>query len=209
MSKITKKSVNEVMKLYSENIGNDVVCNLTNNAGEVVMEIHVKNSLTIPERGLFVDRVVNSCFDVDGDFMPQYLDPIFMITLLQMTTDIPPFEDSIPVVDENGNPTGDKTNIINIEKTYELCRAVNLRKAVADEVYQNLISELVKMVEDKLGYMKEMNIHKCTGLASTLSSAFAQVQEMKDFKLTANDELKESLDKISTNFDKPKLEVLK
>lgn len=209
MGKITKKAVNEVMKLYSQNIGNGVVCNLTDKAGEVVMEIHVKNSLTIPEMGLFVDRVVNSCFDADGDYMPQYLDPIFSITLLQMTTDIPPFEDSIPVVDEEGNPTGEKTSIINIEKTYELCRAVNLKKYVNDEAYLNLISELKKMVDDKLEYMKKMNIRKNTGITAMLTSLLPQLQEFKNIgEMTAlkmNGELEETASTIGS----PKLEVVK
>ena len=209
MSKITKKSVNEVMKLYSENIGNDVVCNLTNNAGEVIMEIHVKNSLTIPERGLFVDRVVNSCFDADGDYMPQYLDPIFSITLLQMTTDIPPFEDSIPVVDEEGNPTGEKTSIINIEKTYELCKAVNLQRYINDETYRNLISELKQMVDDKLEYMKKMNIRRNTGIAAMLTSILPQLQELKDIGETAALKINGALEEAASIMGSPKLEVLK
>lgn len=209
MSKITKKSVNEVMKLYSQNIGNGVVCNLTDNAGEVVMEIHVKNSLTIPERGLFVDRVVNSCFDADGDYMPQYLDPIFSITLLQMTTDIPPFEDSIPVVDEEGNPTGEKTSIINIEKTYELCKAVNLQRYVNDEAYRNLISELKEMVDDKLEYMREMNIRKNTGIAATLASVLPQLQELIDIGEMAVLKMNGTLEEAASIIGSPKLEVLK
>ena len=209
MSKITKKSVNEVMKLYSENIGNDVVCNLTNNAGEVVMEIHVKNSLTIPERGLFVDRVVNSCFDADGDYMPQYLDPIFSITLLQMTTDIPPFEDSIPVVDEEGNLTGEKASIINIEKTYELCKAVNLQRYVNDETYRNLISELKQMVDDKLKYMKELNIRKNTGITAMLTSILPQLQDLKNISEMTALNMNGTLEEAAPIIGSPKLEVLK
>lgn len=209
MGKITKKSVNEVMKLYSQNIGNDVVCNLTNNAGEVVMEIHVKNSLTIPEKGLFVDRVVNSCFDADGDYMPQYFDPIFSITLLQMTTDIPPFEDSIPVVDEEGNPTGEKTSIINIEKTYELCRAVNLQRYVNDEAYQNLISGLKQMVDDKLEYMKKLNIRKNTGISSMLASILPQLQELKSIGEMTSLKMDGTLEETASIIGSPKLEVLR
>lgn len=162
MGKITKKSVNAVMDIYKRSF-TDTVLKLTDpqNSDSVVMEIALKTSLTIPEKGIFVDRVVTPCFDVNGDFMPQYLDPLFMITLLQMTTNVPVIEDAVPVVDESGAETGEKNTIINIEKTYELCRAINLVKN-ADVKYRALIDELRQMVADKLAYMKDINARKAS-----------------------------------------------
>lgn len=162
MGKITKKSVNAVMDIYKRNL-TDTVLKLTDpqNSDSVVMEIALKTSLTIPEKGIFVDRVVTPCFDANGDFMPQYLDPLFMITLLQMTTNVPVIEDTVPVVDESGAETGEKNTIINIEKTYELCRAINLAKN-ADMKYRALIDELRQMVADKLAYMKDINARKAS-----------------------------------------------
>lgn len=169
MSKITKKSVNALMDIY-KNQNPDVVLKLTNpsNKDEVVMEISVKTDLSIPEKGMFVDRVVIPCFDAEGDFMPQYLDPLFMITLLQMTTNVPPIEDVIPIVDEAGNETGEKTTIINIEKTYELCKAINLVKNATDVKYQALIAELRQMVADKLAYVKDINARKASNSLAIL-----------------------------------------
>lgn len=169
MSKITKKSVNALMDIY-KNQNPDVVLKLTNpsNKDEVVMEISVKTDLSIPEKGMFVDRVVIPCFDDEGDFMPQYLDPLFMITLLQMTTNVPPIEDVIPIVDEAGNETGEKTTIINIEKTYELCKAINLVKNATDVKYQALIAELRQMVADKLAYVKDINARKASNSLAIL-----------------------------------------
>lgn len=162
MGKITKKSVNAVIDIYKRSL-TDTVLKLTDpqNSDSVVMEIALKTSLTIPEKGIFVDRVVTPCFDVNGDFMPQYLDPLFMITLLQMTTNVPVIEDVVPVVDESGAETGEKNTIINIEKTYELCRAINLVKN-ADVKYRALIDELRQMVADKLAYMKDINARKAS-----------------------------------------------
>lgn len=208
MGKITKKSVNKVMELYSQNTSKNVICNFTDKSGEIVMEVHIKNSLTIPEKGMFVDRVVTSCFDADGVFMPQYLDPIFMITLLQMTTDIPPFVDAIPVIDENGNDTGEKTAIIDIEKTYELCRAVNLCKSVEDVAYQSLVSELSKMVEDKLDYMKQINIRRVTGVAEMINSMIPQIKELQNIGAQTTDELHNVLQNISSETSVPDLKVI-
>ena len=169
MGKITKKSINTLMDVYKRN-STDTVLKLTDpqNDSSVIMEIALKTSLTIPEKGMFVDRVVIPCFDAEGDFLPQYLDPLFMITLLQMTTNVPPIEDAIPIVDEAGNETGEKSTIMNIEKTYELCKAINLVMNVADTKYQALIEELRQMVADKLAYMKDVNARKATSFGMLL-----------------------------------------
>lgn len=171
MGKITKKSINMLMDIYKRN-STDTVLKLTDpqDNSSVIMEIALKTSLTIPEKGIFVDRVVTPCFDENGDFMPQYLDPLFMIALLQMTTNVPPIEDTIPILDEVGNETGEKSTIMNIEKTYELCKAINLVKNVADTKYQALIEELRQMVADKLAYMKDVNARKATSFGMLLKT---------------------------------------
>lgn len=171
MGKITKKSINMLMDIYKRNT-TDTVLKMTDPQDDstVIMEIALKTFLTIPEKGVFVDRVVTPCFDENGDFMPQYLDPLFMITLLQMTTNVPVIEDMIPIVDEAGVETGDKTAIINIEKTYELCKAINLVKNVTDIAYQSLINELRQMVADKLAYMKDVNARKVASFGMMLKS---------------------------------------
>lgn len=169
MGKITKKSINTLMDIYKHN-STDTVLKLTDseNEGSVIMEIALKTSLTIPEKGIFVDRVVLPCFDENGDFMPQYLDPLFMITLLQMTTNVPVIEDTFSMENDDGSDSGEKMTIINIEKTYELCKAINLLKNVKDNKYQALIAELKQMVADKLTYIKEINIRKASNSLTIL-----------------------------------------
>ena len=184
MGKITKKSINAVLDIYKRNSG-DTVLKLgdPDNGDSIVMEIALKTSLTIPEKGIFVDRVVAPCFDENGDFMPQYLDPLFMITLLQMTTNVPVSEDAVPVMNEDGTESEEKVSIINIEKTYELCRAINLVKNANDVNYQALIAELKQMVSDKLAYIKEMNLRKASNsltILRPLFDAIANVEENKN-----------------------------
>lgn len=195
MAKITKKSINTLMDIYKRNTS-DTVLKLTDpdNSDSVVMEIALKTSLTIPEKGIFVDRVVIPCFDADGDFMPQYLDPLFMITLLQMTTNVPVIEDTVPIMNDDGTDSGEKTTIINIEKTYELCRAINLMKNATDVQYQALISELKQMVADKLVYVKEINARKASNSLMVLRPVLDEFQ-----KLAANSNIKEKLEQLSSN----------
>lgn len=151
MAKITQKSMNALLKVY-HNQKTDVTLHMANpeNPEEIIMEISVKNELSIEDKGNFIDRVVNACFDMDGDFIPQYLDPVFMITLLQMTTNVPVFEREIELDD------GSKTTVIDIEKTYELCKAINLIHNVKDNAFQALVAELRGMTVEKLDYMKQM-----------------------------------------------------
>ena len=151
MAKITQKSMNAVLKVY-RNQKTDVVLHMTNpeNPEEIMMDISIKNELSIEDKGSFVDRVVNACFDIDGDFMPQYLDPVFMITLLQMTTNVPVFEREIELDD------CEKTTVVDIEKTYELCKAINLIQNVKDNAFQSLVTELRGMTTEKLAYVKQM-----------------------------------------------------
>lgn len=151
MAKITQKSMNTLLKVY-RNQKTDVTLHMANpeNPEEIIMEISVKNELSIEDKGNFIDRVVNACFDTDGDFIPQYLDPVFMITLLQMTTNVLVFEREIELDD------GSKTTVIDIEKTYELCKAINLIHNVKDNAFQALVAELRGMTVEKLDYMKQM-----------------------------------------------------
>lgn len=151
MAKITQKSMNTLLKVY-RNQKTDVTLHMANpeNPEEIIMEISVKNELSIEDKGNFIDRVVNACFDTDGDFIPQYLDPVFMITLLQMTTNVPVFEREIELDDRS------KTTVIDIEKTYELCKAINLIHNVKDNAFQTLVAELRGMTVEKLDYMKQM-----------------------------------------------------
>ena len=193
MAKITKKSINTLMDVYKRN-STDTILKLTDPQDDkVVMEIALKTSLTITEKGVFVDRVVLPCFDDNGDFMPQYLDPLFMINLLQMTTNVPVIEDVIPVVDELGNETGEKSTIINIEKTYELCKAINLARNVQDGKYLALIEELRQMVADKLAYMKDINVRKATSFGMMLKP---YLDAANDGKVS-----QEALERISNAID--------
>ncbi len=197
MGKITKKSINAVLDIYKRNSG-DTVLKLGDpeNNESVVMEIALKTSLSIPEKGIFVDRVVTPCFDENGDFMPQYLDPLFMITLLQMTTNVPMIEDTVPIMNEDGTESDEKTTIINIEKTYELCRAINLVKNANDVNYQSLIIELKQMVSDKLAYVKELNLRRASNSLTILRPFLESIANVE-----ANKSYLESLKKIIDNVD--------
>lgn len=208
MAKITKKSVNAVLDIYTRNTQKEITYKLQNPEDDtVVMETHIKTTLSIPEQGMFIDRVISSCFDADGDFMPQYLDPIFAITLLQMTTDIPPLTSTISLKDESGNETGEKATIIDIEKTYELCKAINLIENIKDKHYQNLVHSLKDMINDKLLYFKQIAIRRATNPANDF---LAFLDRLRDSGVidSMNTEIGNVSDKLNHLVDAPNLTLV-
>lgn len=157
MSKIAKKAVNALMDIYRRG-ATETILALTDpdNKDNVVMEIKVKSYLTIDEQGVFVNRVINSCFDMDGEYQPQYFDAVFMITLLQMTTNVPVFEKNVAVLNADGTESEETINVVDIEKTYELCKAIDLVGKIKDDSYQKLVSNLKAMANKKLDFVKEL-----------------------------------------------------
>lgn len=202
MTKITKKSINTLMDAYNRG-ESDIVLTITDpkNNDEAVMEISVKTDLTIPEKGIFVDRVVNACFDVDGDFLPQYLDPVFAITLLQMTTNVPVFEKEVKNTLLNGDEAPTSVKVLDIEKTYGLCKAINLVRNIDDERYKALVADLKGMVTAKLEYMKQVNSKKTANMLHVLQPMLESFQEILDRKSEV-ESLNESLKKIDEETDK-------
>lgn len=191
MSKITKKAINEIMDMYKNNTENVNLTLTSPNSDEVVLEVPIKNSMTISEKGAFIDRVVNACFDKDGDYLPQNLDPVFIITLLQMTTNLPVFEKSITLKNDDGSESDESITVIDIEKTYDFCKAIDLVKRVNDDEYQGLIFELKHMVDDKITYRKAVNARKASNSLTILKPIIESVE-----KVTAGMSVQEILDTL-------------
>lgn len=193
MSKVTKKAVTNLMDIYNKNVVDPFILKLQNPQDKsVVMEVSVKTSMTIGEKSRFVDRVVNACFDENGDYMPWYLDPVFIITLLQMTTNVPVYETKVSLNDET------EINTVDIERTYELCKAIDLVHNVKQSIYQNLVGELRQMVSDKLEYRKQMQLSRERQL---LNKAREEVENGVAMIVAVADQLNKTLENASSAND--------
>lgn len=122
----------------------------------VKIDVLVKNTLSIEEIGYFIDRVVDSCFDLSGKYLPHMFDVVFEITLLQITTDLP------LIIDKSANFEED-VFVLDIDKSFELCKAINIKGAMTTQgffgiKYIDLTSKLYKLSKDKLEYTKLYNI---------------------------------------------------
>lgn len=57
--------------------------------GDEEFEVRFKTSMTVDESTAFVNRVVSGCFDRLGNYRPEYVEPMFQATILQMCTNLP------------------------------------------------------------------------------------------------------------------------
>ena len=176
MKNIDKNAVSGIMDTYSELTKKTCQFSLHHpeRQDDVLTEMTLRLNLTPDEKGAFVDRVVDHVFTDDGDFLPHMLDPLFMITLIQMTTNVPVFQKMV-----QDKKTGEKHKMIDIEKTYTLAKALNLR-TVPNVLYQNLIDELQQMVKEKVEYRKQLNVRKSENVLTNLQTALEGVMRSLD-----------------------------
>ena len=189
MSMIDKNTVSRIMEIADDLTPNEITYRLGNakDKDEIVAMVTLKIKLTIDEKAAFVTRVVNSVFDENGDYMPWYVEPMFMITLMQMTTNVPVFKRKVP--DE---ATGKKIDVLDIEKSFDLAKAMNLRSA-NNETYQNLIVELQTLISDKIEYRKQQNLsHE----RQMLSKAREELETGIAMVSAIGDQLKDSLSQL-------------
>lgn len=102
MGKIAVNTVKAFLKEHRKEQVNPVKLTV----GDSSFEAHIKTGLTADEQSLFVSRVAGSVFDAAGDYRPEWFEPVFRATVLQMMTDLPPLtktvgegEDKRPVLD--------------------------------------------------------------------------------------------------------------
>ena len=118
-------------------------------------DVELKRYLTIDEKNIFVDRVANGCFDDDDEYHPEYREAIFQITALQMLTNIPAFSKKAAELDAFGEQTGKKIDIVDVDKTYDLCRCLNLYERAQDAVFCSLYDELRHLVAEKIIFRQQ------------------------------------------------------
>ena len=105
MKKIPVNTVKAFLKEHTPGEDASIRCP----AGDGGSEICLHTSLSVVEKSAFIRRMLDACFDADGDFCPEYVPPVFQATMLQMCTNLPaltlPKErtaDGAPLLDIDG-----------------------------------------------------------------------------------------------------------
>lgn len=95
-----------------------------------------------------------------------------------MTTNVPVYEQETKPILANGEESPTTVKVLDIEKTYSLCKAINLVHNVKDDRYQALVADLKGMVEAKLDYMKEVNAKKTSNMIHVLQPLLESLSDV-------------------------------
>lgn len=153
--KLNKKDIERFMN----SVHTDDALTIEIECGDTSLPVEVKKYLSIDEKTMFINRVVNGCFDSNDEYHPEYSNVVFQITILQMMTNIPVFTKKIDLLDDYGTATGEKIDVIDMEKTFNLCRHLNLVERVQDNDFRNLCEMLQHYVNEKLAFVQQRILH--------------------------------------------------
>ena len=151
MKKVSTKTLESLIKEKTDSVPKTVSIkyNLSCDAKDIVF--NVKTSLSIAERTTFISRVCNSIL-FDNEYHIEYFEPLFDITLIQMLTDIPVFQDG-----EN----------LNMDKTIELCKALDIRSSISSALTNDIgfVLKLHNDCKDVLEFKKQQVIAQTSSVS--------------------------------------------
>jgi len=154
-------------------------------------------NLSFSEKSIFIDRVTNSCFTDDGEFLPEYVDLMTFITLIQMCSNVP-----VPKKDD----------MLDLKLGYEWLKATDLLNKIYKfgyeekttdteyKVYQ-WFTDLEDCISNKIEFKKQQIIHK-SPLNDLLNNVNNLVSEFSGkFDMDSVKELIPLLSKLGENFN--------
>lgn len=131
-------------------------------------DVEVRVSLSCAEQSAFIDRVLAGCFDDSGNFLPEYFDPMFHATVLQMMTNVPP----IPI---RGAANDDGEKLLDIDAMDELYDALALENDEATEDFCGFIGYLYGLCDNAAEYRRARNLAN-SGVTGDLSAIVSGVR---------------------------------
>ena len=84
-----KKIAVDTMRTFLKEHKAENITKLSVPVGDSSFELEIKTHLTVTEKSTFISRVLSGCFDVMGNFRPEYVSPMMRATILQMCTNLP------------------------------------------------------------------------------------------------------------------------
>ena len=171
---------------------------------------HIKNFLTPPERSAFVDYVANSCFTVDNEYAPEYLEVMYQVAIMQLMTDLP-----VPtkVVGE------DKAKVTDVSRAYSMMIGLKVEDFIRKSECGCLLDELRTAIQEKINFKKEQILNhsivneKVAELSANANQAIGKViSVMTELEKNVNmDDLQKvvaKLAKLSNTDNKTFVDVL-
>lgn len=126
------------------------------------IEIEFKPRLSLAEESVFVNRVCNNSFDINDDYQPEYQNIMFDITMMQMLSNLPiPKEKNdkgVEMIDFEEFKAWD--NELHFKNTILKAGLPSSDSPENINDFSDYIVFLEDMVNDKINYLKEQNLHK-------------------------------------------------
>ena len=120
-----------------------------NGTAEVTLgdiRVTISRFMTLEEKSNFVDLVASKCFK-DDEYLPENRNVVFDVVLAQYITDLELI--TTKNVDDDGNETDE--DILNIDASYFLIKALNLKEALFNyKEVKELYEELKALVAEKI-----------------------------------------------------------
>lgn len=131
-------------------------------------DVEVRTSLSCAEQSAFISRVLAGCFDDSGNFRPEYFDPMFHATVLQMMTNVPP----IPIRGATGD---DGEKLLDIDAMDELYDALALENDESTDDFCGFIWYLYGLCDNAAEYRRARNLAN-NGVTGDLSAIVSGVR---------------------------------
>lgn len=131
-------------------------------------DVEVRTNLSCAEQSAFISRVLAGCFDDSGNFRPEYFDPMFHATVLQMMTNVPP----IPIRGATGD---DGEKLLDIDAMDELYDALALENDEALRIFCGFIWYLYGLCDNAAEYRRARNLAN-NGVTGDLSAIVSGVR---------------------------------
>ena len=144
-----KKIAVDTMRTFLKEHKAENITKLSVPVGDSSFELEIKTHLTVTEKSTFISRVLSGCFDVMGNFRPEYVSPMMRATILQMCT-------NLPVLVEKGVKTENGESAMDMEAMDALYMALDLDN-LQDASYQQMMGEIAHLcgqaIDWKRGHM--------------------------------------------------------
>lgn len=172
--------------------------------------VHIKTFLNPVERSAFVDYVANSCFTVDNEYAPEYLEVMYQVAIMQLMTDLP-----IPT-----NVVGeDKMKVTDVQRAYSMMIGLKIEDLILKSECGCLLDELRIAIQEKINFKKEQILNhsvvneKVAELSDNANQAIGKITSMlteleKNVNMSDLQKVVAKLAKLSNTDNKTFVDVL-
>ena len=168
-----KKIAVDTMRTFLKEHKAENITKLSVPVGDSSFELEIKTHLTVTEKSTFISRVLSGCFDVMGNFRPEYVSPMMRATILQMCT-------NLPVLVEKGVKAENGESAMDMEAMDALYMALDLDN-LQDASYQQMMGEIAHLCGQAIDWKRG---HMIAEISAPMAEGINAAKRVKDMNMT-------------------------